>query len=83
MFYFFLPAAVNRRSVKKRHPAGRDRKPIEGKEIMTMFSWLSRPFFFYLLLLFMIAYYMYDMAFGAVSEIAEHIGVSVCRSIGP
>ncbi len=50
---------------------------------MTMFSWLSRPFFFYLLLLFMIAYYMYDMAFGAVSEIAEHIGVSVCRSIGP
>jgi hypothetical protein len=53
------------------------------KEMITMLTWFSKPFVFYLALLLMIAYYLYDMAFGTVSGVAALIDGSGCRYIVP
>jgi hypothetical protein len=51
--------------------------------MMAMLTWFSRPLFFYLLLVLIIAYYLYEMTFGAVSGVAGLIDGSGCRYIQP
>jgi hypothetical protein len=53
------------------------------KEMIVMLTWLSRPFVFYLLLVLIIAYYLYDMTFGAGSGVAGIIDGSDWRCIEP
>ncbi len=50
---------------------------------MSMLTWFSKPFVFYLLLMLILAYHLYHMAFGAVSGVAALIDGHGCRTIGP
>lgn len=48
-----------------------------------MITWFSRPFFFYLILVLILVYYLYDMVYGAATGVAGLIGKSGCRYIEP
>lgn len=48
-----------------------------------MLTWFSKPFVFYLLLMLILAYHLYHMAFGAVSGVAALIDGHGTRYIEP